>query len=118
MDGNSTSFSLAAFTNALAGGGTLMAIGGAIVVGIAVVYALCFRRGRVSFTRAGVTIEPSPPRVDSAPSREELPPLRIQDPPPTAAPPKRERRKSPKILTAVPGDAPLEEAEGTASVSR
>lgn len=113
MDFNVTSFSLSSFTTVLAGGGTLVAIAGLVVVVVAVVYALCFRRGRVSFTRAGLTIEPSPPRADSAesaPSREELPRLRVQDPPPTAPVPKRERRRSPRPLTAAPGDGPLEEA--------
>ena len=100
----------------LAGGGALVGIAGVVVVACAAVYALCFRRGRVSITRTGLTIEPSPPRADStesAPSRVELPPLRVQDQPPTAAVPKRERRKSPKALTAVPGDAPSEAAVGT-----
>ena len=121
MDGvNTTSFSLSAFTNVLAGGGTLLAIGGVVVVVLAAVYALCFRRGRVSFTRAGLTIEPSPPRADSAesaPSRVELPPLRVQDPVPTTAPPKRERRKSAKPATAAPGDADSAEEGATASAS-
>jgi hypothetical protein len=116
---NGTSFSLSAFTNVLAGGGTLLAIGGVAAVILAAVYALCCRRGRVSFTRTGLTIEPSPPRADSAesaPSRVELPPLRVQDPIPTAAVPKRERRKSPKNLPVVPGDADsaVEEDSGSA----
>jgi hypothetical protein len=116
MDLNTTDFSLAAFKNVLAGGGTLLGIGGLVILALAVAYALCFRRGRISFTRTGFTLEPTPPRADSAesaPSRVELPPLRVPDHPPTTLPPKRERRKS--TLTAVPGDAPAEEAVGTAS---
>jgi hypothetical protein len=118
MDGNTTTFSLAAFTNVLAGGGALLGIGGVVVVLLAVVYALCCRRGKVSFTRTGFSIEPSPPRAPSeetAHSREELPHLRVPEVPPVATLPKRDRRKSPKSLTVVPGDAPSEEAEGTVS---
>ena len=121
MDGNATApFSLAAFTNVLAGGGTLVGIAAVVVTALGVVYALCFRRGRVSFTRTGLTIEPSPPRADSAesaPSRVELPPLRVQDPVPVATIPKRERRKS-AHTTTVPGDGPSEAEAVTASIGR
>jgi hypothetical protein len=112
MEFNGTSFSLQSFTSVLAGGGALVGIAAIVVTALAVVYALCFRRGRVSFTRAGLTIEPSPPRAESEPSRDTLPPLRL-DAPSTAPIPRRERRKSTR--TEAPGDAPSEAAEDTAS---
>lgn len=97
VDTNGTSFNFSSFTSVLAGGGALAGIGGVVVVVVAVVYALCCRRGRVSFTRAGLTIEPSPPRSGSAepsiPSIE-LPSHLGGSPPPITPIPKRPARSS------------------------
>lgn len=104
MDTNGTSFNFSSFKSVLAGGGALAGIGGVCVVVAAVVYALCCRRGRVSFTRAGLTIEPSPPRSGSAepsipsvaPSIE-LPPHLAGSPPITPIPKRPARSSKTKV---------------------
>lgn len=80
----------------------------AVVVGaLAVVYALCFRRARISLTRTGLSIEPSPQRADSADSpvlqSQSRPAVQVPEVPPPVLPvPKRAPRKSksPSALSA------------------
>lgn len=121
MEVNGTSFNLSSFTTVLAGGGALAGIAGVVIVVVAVVYALCFRRGRVSFTRQGLTIEPSPPRSGSTeapiPSLE-LPP-HLGGAPPVTPIPKRGVVKSKKTRAGADHAEPRsEEAEEPASTSR
>jgi hypothetical protein len=109
---NSSSFSLANFTNVLAGGGTLMGVCAVIFGALAVAYALCFRRARISLTRTGLSIEPSPQRADSADSpvlhSQSRPAVQVAEvQPPIASVPKRAPRKSksPSALSAEPSQA-------------
>ena len=88
------------------GGDVLQVVGaGAVVIAVlAVVYALCCRRGRVLFTRAGLVIEPSPqPRAPSESSPSERPTLQVTNPPPTQLPPRRNSVKR-KAVEADPSD--------------
>lgn len=97
MSDNSTAFALSSFTSVLAGTGTIAGILAVAVAVIAVAYALCFRRGRVSITRTGISIEPSPPRSGSGepaiPSIE-LPHHLGGNPPPITPIPKRHAKSS------------------------
>jgi hypothetical protein len=103
-DSNATGLNFSAFTSVLAGGGTLVGAGALIIAVLAVAYALCFRRGRVSFTRAGFVIEPSPqPRAPSESSPIERPVLQVTNPPPTATLPRRNSLKR-KAQEAAPSD--------------
>jgi hypothetical protein len=105
MDFNTTGLNFSAFTTVLAGGGTILGIGAVMVALIAVVYALCFRRGRITFSRAGLTIEASPqPRAPSESLGSAPPPLRVENLPPTTAVPRRNSIKR-KATTEVPSDA-------------
>jgi hypothetical protein len=114
MDFNSTGLNFSAFTTILAGGGTILAVGAAAVTLLAVVYALCFRRGRITFSRAGLTIEPSPqPRAPSESLGSAAPPLRVENLPPTAPLPRRNSIKR-KATTEAPCGAASAEAEAPA----
>ena len=119
MDSNTTTFSLASFKSVLAGGGTLVGGAGLIAVVVAVVYALCCRRGRVSFTRAGLTIEPSPPRSgsqDAAIPSIELPSHLGGNPPVEPIPKRQPKSKKTKAAEAPSESEPAEAAVGAPGV--
>jgi len=112
MDGNATGLNFSAFTSVLAGGGTLVGGAALLIAVLAAAYALCFRRGRVLFTRAGLVIEPSPqPRAPSDSPPSERPILQVTNQPPTNPVPRRNSVK--RKAAEVDPSAPPAEAEAS-----